>query len=276
VGVQHHHAHIAAVLAEHDLNEPVIGVAFDGTGYGTDGRIWGGEFLLADCRDFTRLAHCDYLPLPGGAKAIREPWRPAAWVLNELYGPEFSNLAIPLAGMLPAGWELAIQAAAKGINAPLTSSAGRLFDIAAAVLGLRSHINYEGQAAVELELVAAGAEGFILPYRIEEAGLLRLDFRPVFAAMVERLAAGAARAELAAAFHTTLAAAVADIVRRLSKTSGVRKVALSGGVFQNFTLLRQVVAGLETDFTILLHRQVPPNDGGLALGQAIVARERGK
>jgi hydrogenase maturation protein HypF len=276
VGVQHHHAHIAAVLAEHGEDGPVIGVAFDGTGYGDDGRLWGGEFLLADLKGYTRLAHLEYLPLPGGAAAIKEPWRLAAWVLYDLYGADFVNKDIPFARSLPAGWELMLDAAAKGLNAPLSSGAGRLFDACAALLGIRGKINYEGQAAVELELAAAGRRGRVLPYTLTAGEPVRLDFRPAFAAMVAALERGEAPAGLAADFHATLADAAAATVRRLAAASGVRKVALSGGVFQNVTLLGAVVAQLEQDFTVLLHRNVPPNDGGLALGQAAVAIERSR
>lgn len=275
IGVQHHHAHIAGVLAEHGIGGKVLGVAFDGTGYGPDGHLWGGEFLLADRRDYQRLAHIAYTALPGGAKAIREPWRLGAWVLYQLYGPGFADRKkIPLAACLPDGWQLLVQAAARGINAPLAAGAGRLFDIAAAILGVRSHINYEGQAAVELELAAGGASGSVLPYEITAGDPLQLDFRPTFAALAEGAEKGRPVGELAASFHTTLAAATADMVRRLAKMTGVRKVALSGGVFQNITLLEQVVGLLEPEHTVLLHRQVPPNDGGLAFGQAAVAVER--
>ncbi len=276
VGVQHHHAHIAAVLAEHGESGPVIGVAFDGTGYGADGRLWGGEFLLADLKDYTRLAHLAYLPLPGGAKAIREPWRLAAWVLYDLYGAAFVTKDIPFTRQLPPGWELLLDAAAKGLNAPLSSGAGRLFDAAAALLGIRGTINYEGQAAVELELAAAGTRGRVLPYDITAGEPAAVDFRPAFAAMADALARGAPAAGLAADFHATLADAVASVVRRLAAACGVRKVALSGGVFQNVTLLGQVAGLLENDFTVLLHRRVPANDGGLALGQAAVAIERSR
>ncbi len=272
IGVQHHHAHIAAVLAEHGMNETVIGIAFDGTGYGTDGQLWGGEFLLADLKTFTRAAHCRYLRLPGGEKAIREPWRQGAWVLYELYGQDLSGLNIPFTATLPANWELSVQAAVKGINSPLSSGAGRLFDAAAAVLGLRNSINYEGQAAIELELACAGQSGAVLPYHIVEKSPRILDFRPAFAAMVDGLRNGANRAYLAACFHTTLAAAVADMARRLKSDTGICKAALSGGVWQNMTLLHQVVRMLRNDgFGVYLHRRVPPNDGGLALGQAAVA-----
>jgi hydrogenase maturation protein HypF len=197
-------------------------------------------------------------------------------VLREIYGDVFAERDIPLIRHLPPGWELALEAAAKGINAPLASGAGRLFDIAAAILGVRTVIHYEGQAAVELELAAAGHTGYVLPYTVTDGPVPTLDFLPTFAVLAEKGGSIAARGELAAAFHLTLATAVADMVRRLAKLTGIRKVALSGGVFQNMTLLEQVVSLLEDEFTLLLHRQVPPNDGGLSLGQAAVARERSK
>ncbi|MBP2645011.1 MAG: hypF [Firmicutes bacterium] len=274
VGVQHHHAHIAAVLAEHGMDEKVIGVAFDGTGYGTDGNIWGGEFFLADCSDYIRLAHCAYLKLPGGARAIQEPWRLAAWQLYSLYGPDFINRAVPLTSRLQEGWQLVLQAAEKGINTPLSAGAGRLFDIAAAILGIRTHIHYEGQAAVELELAAAGIQGKALPYQIQGGTPLELDFSPAFEALVNRMEAGADYRSLAADFHATVAAAMIETVGRLGRMTGVNKVVLSGGVFQNVTLLSLVVTQLEKDFIVLLPKMVPPNDGGLSLGQIAVARKR--
>lgn len=274
IGVQHHHAHIASVLAEHGLDEPVIGVAFDGMGYGDDGTLWGGEFLLADLRGYTRLGHCRYLPLPGGAKAIEEPWRQAAWLLRRWYGDDFVNRGFALTPRLPRGWALAMQAAAKGINAPLSSSAGRLFDTAAAILGIRTHNRYEGQAAVELELAAAGEAGVALPYEILEADSLALDLCPALAALAEGQSRGDSVGTLAASFHVTAALATADMIRRIGKRTGIRKAALSGGVFQNVTLLWRLVSLLEQDFSVYLNRRVPPNDGGLSLGQAAVARER--
>ena len=279
IAVQHHHAHIASVLAEHGIDRRVIGVALDGTGFGTDGRLWGGEFMLADCRDFTRAGHCRYIPLPGGAKAIKEPWRLAVWMLHHLYGRDFLSWDIPLARNLPPEWELVVQAADKGLNSPLSSSAGRLFDLAAALIGIRSSIHYEGQAAVELELAAlhSGDPGKVLPYDIQTGDLFTLDFAPVFAALAFALRRKAAPEILAASFQRTMAAAVADMVRRISLQSGLREVALSGGVFQNGTLLAEVFTILEkNDFTVYVHRQVPPNDGGLALGQAVIAGERSR
>lgn len=273
VGVQHHHAHIAAVLAERQCDGPVIGVAFDGTGYGLDGCLWGGEFLVADRQNFTRAFHFRYFPLPGGAQAIREPWRQAAAMLAGIFGPDLAALDIPFTRRLPAAWPLLSQAVAKGINAPLTSAAGRLFDAAAALLGVRDRINYEGQAAVELERLAGGAPGRVLPWDYGADG--EIDMRPAFAALVQGIQRGEDRAALAAAFHDTMAAVVVETACRLRRDSGLRQVALSGGVFQNARLLTSVYDRLAArGFEVLVPSLVPLNDGGVALGQAIVAHER--
>jgi hydrogenase maturation protein HypF len=275
VGIQHHHAHIAAVMAEYGLHEPVIGVAFDGTGYGTDGNLWGGEFLVADLEGFSRPGHCRYMPLPGGTKAITEPWRMAAWVLQELYGEQTAELGIACTEQLPANWQLAMQAAAKGLNSPLTSSVGRLFDTAAALIGLRQTIHYEGQAAIELELAAAGISGELLPYHLSSGTPAILDFTPAFAAMVQSLRHGASTGYLAACFHLTLADATVSMVRYISQQTAIKKVVFSGGVFQNTTLLSQIFRMLEKDpFSLYIHRHVPANDGGLALGQAVIAGKK--
>lgn len=275
IGVQHHHAHIASVLAEHSLDEQVIGVAFDGTGYGSDGKLWGGEFLIADCSNFTRAGHCRYLPLPGGEKAIKEPWRLGAWVLYNLYGMEFANRNSPLARNLPKGWQLMIDATRKGINAPLSSSAGRLFDVAAGLLGLGTVIHYEGQAAVELELAAQKSRGQLLPYAISDDNPRILDFMPTFAAMAEAMGRGESVNFLAASFHVTVAQAVAEMVRYIHQDTGIVTVALSGGVWQNRILLEKVVGILQQDgFVVYSNQRVPPNDGGLALGQALIAGAR--
>ena len=278
IAVQHHHAHIAAVMAEHHITRPVIGLAFDGTGYGPDGTLWGGEFLVADLREYQRAGHLSYLPLPGGAQAVRQPWRIAICLLKELYGKEFINQAIPLVQKLPVGWELVVAAAEKKINTPLSSGAGRLFDAAAALLGIRQSINYEGQAAIELELAAQGAVGRVLPYEIKAVdGKWELDFKPVFAALCQVLQQGGVVGQLAADFHTTLAAATCDMTLKISKATGIRDIALSGGVFQNVTLLSQVIRMLaQQKLSLYLHHQTPPNDGGLALGQAVIAGERSR
>lgn len=276
VGIQHHHAHIAAVMAEHGLDEPVIGVAFDGTGYGDDGRLWGGEFLLADYSGYRRLGHCRYLPLPGGAQAVREPWRLGAWMLRELYGDNLPDLGIAFTDHLPPGWQLALEAAARGLNAPLTSSVGRLFDAAAAILGVRNAIHYEGQAAIELERLASGHPGTLWHYDISGSEPAVLDFAPAFASLTAGLRSGQSASYLAASFHTTLAHASVDMIRRIKQLTGVTKVALSGGVFQNVTLLTQIAELLAREnVSLYLHRQVPPNDGGISLGQAIICGKRG-
>lgn len=272
VGVQHHHAHIAAVMAENGLDESVIGVAYDGTGYGPDGTLWGGEFLITDLVGYVRAGHLRYMRLPGGAKAIKEPWRVGIWLLNELYGKKLTMLDIPFANSLPPIWEAVTDAASKGLNAPLSSGAGRLFDAAAALLNIRSQINYEGQAAVELELAAAGHQGWVLPYDISGSEPYQLDLRPAFAEMIVNLQKGISPSVLAACFHTTLASATADVVKLISSATGIKKVALSGGVWQNITLLTATIKLLnKSGLNCYIHHQVPPNDGGLSLGQAIVA-----
>ncbi|SDF59560.1 carbamoyltransferase HypF [Sporomusa acidovorans] len=278
VSVQHHHAHIAAVMAEHQLTGPVIGLAFDGTGYGPDGALWGGEFLVADLREYRRAGHLAYLPLPGGAQAVRQPWRIAVCLLKELYGESFLDHALPLTAQLPANWQLVVTAAEKKINTPRASGAGRLFDAAAALLGIRQSIHYEGQAAIELEMAAQGRVGRILAYDLTAvAGTWILDFKPVFAGLCQAMEQGAAVPQLAADFHTTLAAAACELTRKISKATGIKEIVLSGGVFQNMTLLTQVIRMLAQHKLVpYLHRQTPPNDGGLALGQAVIAGERSR
>jgi hydrogenase maturation protein HypF len=276
VGVQHHHAHIASCLADNDEQGPVIGVAFDGTGYGSDGTIWGGEFLLADLAGFERAGHLDPVPMPGGAAAIRQPWRMAAAYLDAAYG-----------GSLPAGlavaernagqWADVVALARRGVNAPATSSAGRLFDAVAALLGVRDAINYEGQAAIELEQWADPSESGAYPVTAEAcaAGPVLVRGTDLVRAAAEDLVAGTAPAVVAARFHRGVAAAIARVCLLLRERSGLGTVALSGGVFQNLLLLGQVVDLLEAaGFRVLTHARIPPNDGGISLGQAVVAAAR--
>lgn len=278
VRVQHHHAHIAAVLAEHACHERVLGVALDGTGYGADGTAWGGEFLVADLADYERLAHFAYIPLPGGDRAAKEPWRLALNVLHGMYGEDMAAHAPKFIDTLPVGWELLMQATAAGVNVPLTSSAGRLFDATAALLGA-CHVNrYEGQAAIGLELCARRARraGAVLPYRLNRtAQPMAVDFLPVLRALAdgaERLTEEE-RAGRALDFHVTMAAAVAEVLDLLAARTGLRTVALSGGVFQNALLLEELLPRLG-DFRVLLPHNAPPNDGGIAYGQAAVALAR--
>ena len=294
VKVQHHHAHIAAVLAEHGCMERVLGAAFDGTGYGDDGCAWGGEFLVADLSGYERRAHFAYLPLPGGDKAAEEPWRMALWVLYGVHGDALAARCPAFAAQIPPGWRLLMQATAAGVGAPLTSSVGRLFDTAAALLGV-SYVNaYEGQAAIELEHAARRARrrGRVLPYTVrggdgggardalpggdmragETGAPITIDFLPVLHAVMDGAEGLSAeeRAGRALDFHVTLAAATRDIFDRLARVTGLRTVALSGGVFQNALLLELLLEQIRGAYRVLLPHTVPPNDGGIAYGQAAI------
>lgn len=283
-GVQHHHAHIAACMAEHGLpgEQPVIGVAFDGTGYGADGAIWGGEFLLADYTGFQRAAHLAYIPLPGGDKAVREPWRIAlAWLQRA--GLEWSGdlpcVQAAASGPFPAAETLRLlqRQLETGLNAPLTSSMGRLFDAVAALAGVRQSVNYEAQAAIELEALVDPQEHGSYPFESAPtpAGVLAIDPLPLIRDVLSDRRAGVQTALIAARFHNSLAWLVVEICHALRAQSGAKEVVLSGGVWQNLTLLGKTLAGLQAEgFTVYIHRQVPANDGGLALGQAAVAIHR--
>jgi hydrogenase maturation protein HypF len=271
VGVQHHHAHIASCLADNDEDGPVIGVAFDGTGYGTDGTIWGGEFLLADLAMAERAGHLAGVPMPGGAAAIRQPWRMAAVYLAAAF-PEGLPGGLAVAARNQAAWPDVLAIAQRGINAPVTSSCGRLFDAVAALLGVRDSINYEGQAAVELEQLAASTPQAGYPARITPGPPLTVAGPDLVRAAAEDLLAGVPPAVASARFHYGVAAMIGQVCQRLRESSGLGTVALSGGVFQNLLLLGATVDVLETaGFRVLTHARVPPNDGGISLGQAAVA-----
>ncbi|MFC7733811.1 carbamoyltransferase HypF [Actinomadura keratinilytica] len=273
VGVQHHHAHIASCLADNGVCGPVIGVAFDGLGYGDDGVLWGGELLVADLAGYERAGHLAAVPMPGGAAAVREPWRMAAAYLDALYGGDLPDLDVVRRHR--DRWAAVAAMARTGTNAPLTTSAGRLFDAVSAIAGVRDAVTYEGQAAVELEQrVYLGEHG---AYRagLAERPRLVISGHDLVRAAVDDLAAGADAGRVAARFHNGLARAVADAADVLRQRTGLRTVALSGGVFQNLVLLERVVSGLEeAGFAVLVHSRVPPNDGGISLGQAVVAAAR--
>ncbi len=275
IGVQHHHAHIAGVLAEHGLAGPVIGIAADGSGYGTDGAIWGCEIMAADLVQFERLAHLAYVPLPGGEQAIRQPWRMAAVYLAQAYGDSWLDLDIPFARRLERSrWRPLAQMIARDINSPPTSSLGRLFDAVAALLGLRAQALYEGQAAIELEAQAQPST-HSYPFAIGAGRPATLDVAPLIRAIVDDLRRDVPIARIAGRFHRSVAELLAAACLRAREQTGLNTVALSGGVFQNRLLLEQLVARLgELDFQVYLNRRVPPNDGGLSLGQLAVAAER--
>jgi hydrogenase maturation protein HypF len=278
-GVQHHHAHIASCLADNDFAGPVIGVAFDGTGYGTDGTIWGGEVLVAGLTDFDRVASLSPVPMPGGAAAIRQPWRMAASYLLAAYGSDLPP-GLAVRERHDRQWDAVTTMAARGINSPVTSSAGRLFDAFAALLGVRDAVNYEGQAAIELEQLADLAEPGSYPVTVTGGGLpgrghLLVHGTDLIRAGLEDLAAGTAAPVVAARFHNGVATAVAAVCGRVRDQTGLGVVALSGGVFQNLLLTGRVTDQLETaGFRVLVHSRVPCNDGGISLGQAAVAGAR--
>jgi hydrogenase maturation protein HypF len=275
-GVQHHHAHVAACLADNDEPGPVIGVAFDGLGFGPDGTIWGGELLVADLEGFRRAGHLEQVPMPGGAAAIKEPWRMAAAWLDAALGDAVPE-RVAVAGRHLDRWERVVALGRSGTAAPVTSSAGRLFDAVAAILGVRDAVNYEGQAAVELEQLADPAEPAAYPVRVAPAddGLLRLGGADLVRAVVSDLSAGVTPPLIAARFHNGLAAATVAACQAIGEETGLGTVALSGGVFQNMLLLERTVAGLEANgIRVLTHSRVPPNDAGISLGQAAVAGAR--
>lgn len=283
VKVQHHHAHLAACMAENGLTETVVGVILDGTGYGSDGTIWGGEFLVGGYAGFRRAAHFRPTPLPGGDAAVREPWRMALSYLHSAIGADAFKVDHPLTKRLDQPEQrLFASMLQRGINSPLTSSCGRLFDAVAALLNIRQTVSYDGQAAIELEALAETANGgetafrqidnynYIIDPKGEEP--LQLDFSPIFPQILTDLEAGIGTAVIARRFHSTLASAVVDVCLQIRGSAGLERVVLSGGVFQNRLLSEMVYTSLASQgFEVFSHRLVPPNDGGIALGQAAVA-----
>jgi hydrogenase maturation protein HypF len=299
IPVQHHHAHIASCMADNGLDSPVIGVALDGTGLGADGRIWGGEFLVADYRDYKRVGHLEYLPLPGGDAAVKRPRRTAVGYILTLLGENTLNAVIAtqnevkgkqsqlasIGQMSEVEIEVTKRQIERKINSPLTSSMGRLFDAISALLGIRGEIDYEAQAAVELEMaahsfvIARGLDEAIAgnneryPYRIVAAeGIRIVHLKDLLSAVIEDLRQGVSKGRISVRFHNTVAQMVNEMCHLIADESGVRQVALSGGVFQNRLLLRKTVSLLESSgFRVFTHRQVPCNDGGISLGQVVIA-----
>jgi hydrogenase maturation protein HypF len=274
VGVQHHHAHFAATLAEHGETGPAVGAILDGTGYGTDGTVWGGELLVGGLAAVQRAGHVRTIGMPGGERAIREPWRMACAWLVALHG-EGVLRPTALAGIDADRWRLVARLAASGLNAPPTSSMGRLFDAVAALCGVRATVTYEGQAAVELEALADPGidEGYAFAIGGEP---LVLDPAPVLEAVLADLRAGIAVAVVAARFHNAVAAAVVEACVRLARAHGVQTAVLAGGVLCNRLLAERAADGLErAGLRVLLPERLPPNDGQIAFGQVAVAAARG-
>ncbi len=278
LGVQHHFAHVASVMAEHGLSGKVIGVALDGSGYGGDGTVWGGEFLLADRGGFERRAHFRAVPMPGGDAAARNPWQMALSYLVEAFGAEALEVAGETGLLARQGGEAAgniLKILENRTLSPLTSGAGRLFESVSALLAVRDVNTYEGEAAMALEGIAAREEEGAYAYDVDAGETLEIDFGETLRGIVRDLREGVHRGTIAARFHNSVAAAAVEAVRSVSEETGVCDVALTGGVFQNRYLLGRVGSALrERGFTVYTNARVPANDGGISLGQAVVLRER--
>jgi hydrogenase maturation protein HypF len=274
VGVQHHHAHIASCMAENQLEGRVIGIALDGTGYGTDGKVWGGEVLLAGYDGFERWAHLEYVPLPGGAAAIREPWRMGVSYLAHHFGREFLEFPIPFVHHLNyRKTETLFRMTEQNLNSPLTSSCGRLFDAIAALVGLRQEVNFEAQAAIELEMaIDPASAGSSYPITLAAEGDARIiNTRDMFEALLHDLKNDAPVAEMSQRFHNGLVQVFAQVSERIRDDTGLNRVCLSGGVFNNVYLSNGLESRLRSaEFEVFTHNQVPAGDGGLSLGQAVI------
>lgn len=274
VPVQHHHAHIVSCMVENGIADPVIGVAFDGTGFGTDGNIWGGEFLVADYKGFQRLGHLEYVPMPGGEAAIKKPYRMALGYLKT-FSLDFPDWSL-LKDLDPKELEIMKHQIEGNINTPLTSSAGRLCDGVSALAGISSEVTYEAQAAIELEEQIDshnGNEGSY-PFSVvkKDSGMQVVQLGQLLASVINDIRNGVPAPIVSARFHNTLTAIIVHMCLLIAQGSGLKQVALSGGVFQNRILFRSAAAALRKEgFNVLTHSIVPTNDGGIALGQAVVA-----
>ncbi len=274
VPVQHHHAHIVSCMTENKVKEPVIGVAFDGTGYGLDGNIWGGEFLLADRQSVQRLGHLENIPLPGGAAAIKKPYRMALSYIYSLLGEKYSLGGLPI-NRYASEYEIIKQQIQRKINTTLTSSAGRLFDAVSALLGITMEIDYEAQSAIELEMAASdnmpGTESY--PFSITGKQVKIIKLAKLIKAIIADIRDGIPVPIISYKFHKTMAGIILRMCLILRKETGINQVALSGGVFQNRLLQNLTLEALsQAGFEVFTHHIVPCNDGGISLGQAVIAQ----
>ena len=274
IAVQHHHAHVLSCVAEHGCTEPVIGVAFDGAGLGDDGAIWGGEFLVVEGPTCHRAAHLAYVPLPGGDIAAREPWRMAVSHLTAAYGSGLGPAGEAFVSRIPsARLDVLRRMIAGGVNSPPTSSVGRLFDAVAALLGLRDYARFEGQAAMELESLGSGETPLHYWFDVDTASTVwQVHAAPVTRAIAQDVADGHSREHVSAAFHSAIGTMIGEVATGIARRTGIRRVVLTGGVFQNALLARHSRKALtESNLEVLEHCLVPCNDGGLSLGQALLA-----
>ncbi len=277
IPVQHHHAHVVSCMTENNLSEPVIGVAFDGTGFGTDGKIWGGEFLIAEPSKFERFAHFEYVPLPSGEAGIKEPWRMAVSYLYSTFKDDFLNLEIPLVKKLIQNesnkLKILLKMIEKGINSPLTSAVGRLFDAVSAICDVRLKVNYEAQAAMEFQMLADESEVDSYNFEIiDDKKPWVITFKSGIKEIVEDILKGVSVQKISGKFHNTIADIICRISEKVREETKINKVVLSGGVFQNSLLTEKTILKLtKAGFQVYTHSKVPPNDGGISLGQAVVA-----
>ncbi len=275
IGVQHHHAHIAACMAENHLDGKLIGIALDGTGFGTDGAIWGGEVFLADYVQVQRAAHFDYVTLPGGEAAIREPWRIAVSYLAKHFGRSLTALQIPFIGELDRrNLDILLQMIDRRVNSPLTSSCGRLFDAVAALVGLRTTINYEAQAAIELEMAAhESSDTGAYPFELQLAGETWLiGTHHLFDWLIRDIRHGVRVADISRRFHNGMASLFVGLAEKIRESHNLNRVCLTGGCFQNVLLFELLLGALrKQNFEVYFHSEVPAGDGGISLGQAVVA-----
>lgn len=277
VGIQHHHAHIVSCMAENGIDGDVIGVALDGTGFGTDATIWGGEFLKVNYRDFDRAVHLKKVPMPGGSMAIREPWRMAMVYLMDTFGDGVKELKIDLMKRIDfQKWDVLKRAIERKINAPLTSSMGRLFDAVSSLLSIRDEVHYEGQAAIELEMLADKEVGEEYPIRIHQVERpMVIDLSETIRGIVDDLEKKVPASKISGKFHRTISRLITETCKIIRAGQGLNRVVLSGGVFQNMFLLSRVTSELkESGFEVHTHHLIPTNDGGISLGQAVVAQMR--
>ena len=280
--VQHHHAHIASCIVDNDIKGKVIGIAFDGTGFGLDGNVWGGEFFIGTLSGFKRVAQLRYIPMPGGEASIREPWRMAFSYLYNIYGLGFKCLRLDfLARLNSANTGLIAQIIDKNINSPLTSSMGRLFDAVSALLGICDVARYVGQAAIELEKEILPHASCLTPHRSynfrykEEKGVIMIDWIPAIKGIIRDLGAKRSKHEISLKFHNAICYMIRDVSKLLRKKYKIDKVSMSGGVFQNKYIVRNVKPLLDkSGFKVYLNKNVPAHDGNIALGQAVLAARR--
>jgi hydrogenase maturation protein HypF len=264
-------------MAENGIEGDVIGVALDGTGFGLDGTIWGGEFMKANLRDFDRLAHLKKVPMPGGSMAIKEPWRMAMVYLSEAFGDNLKDLKIDLMKRVdPKKMGILTRMIGKKINTPWTSSMGRFFDAISSILSIRDEVRYEGQAAIELEMIADPEGDLEYPFQIDqEEKPMVINPMEIVKGVVHDLIENVSPSKISGKFHRTIAFLILKACEVIRSKEGLNRVALSGGVFQNILLLSLVTKSLKkSGFEVYTHHFVPPNDGGISLGQAVIAHMR--